>query len=595
MRPRPPHQVGRPKARAKDWRGTLRRLWSYLAVHKRLLTLVLVMVLLSSALGLLGPYLLGRAIDAYLVPREREGLLWFIALLAGNYVFFSAATWLQNYWMIGIAQRTVATLREDLFRQLHRLPIAYFSRRKHGELMSRLTNDIENVSQTLNTSFVQVFTSVLTFAGMLGMMLWLSLWLTLITLTIIPLMVLGMKWITSRTGPRFREQQRNLGELNGFVEETLSGQQIVKTFSREQAMIEAFAERNARLRVSGYWAQVYTGFIPKLMNMLNNISFALIAGIGGLLAMQQLVSIGVIVTFAEYARQFTRPLNDLANQFNTILAAIAGAERVFEVLEEAPESGDEQAAVELERVRGEIVFEAVDFSYEPGVRTLRGIDLHVAPGQTLALVGSTGAGKSTIVQLISRFYAPDRGRILIDGRDIAGIRRHSLRSHMGFVLQDVFLFQDTIRENIRYGRLEATDAEVEEAARLANAHGFIAKLPRGYDTVLGQDGGGISQGQRQLLSIARAMLAGPSILVLDEATSSVDTVTEIKIQEALYRLMQGRTNIVIAHRLGTIRRADQIAVVEDGQIVERGSHESLLQARGRYYDLVHAGEREAGA
>ncbi|GGF92821.1 ABC transporter ATP-binding protein [Paenibacillus abyssi] len=573
------------KSSVKDWKRTLVKLWAYLSVHKRLLTAVLVMVVISSSLGLLGPYLLGRAIDVYLVPRNSSGLLSFIFLIAGSYLLYSLSTWLQSYWMIGVAQRTVATMREDLFRQLHKLPISYFTKRQHGELMSRLTNDMDNVSQTLNSSFIQLFSSVLTFIGMLAMMIWLSPWLTLITLSIVPLMYFGMKWITARTGRFFKEQQRNLGDLNGFVEETLSGQRVVKTFSQEKRVIAEFEAKNERLKTAGYWAQTYTGFIPKLMNVLNNMCFAVIAGAGGILALNDMVSIGVIVTFSEYARQFTRPLNDLANQFNTFLSAVAGAERVFEVLEEEEEAGDEQRAVELKTVKGEIEFSGVFFSYEQDVQTLSGIDLRVSPGQTLALVGPTGAGKSTVVQLLSRFYEPSGGQIRVDGQDICRIKRHSLRQHMGFVLQDTFLFQDTIRENIRYGKLEASDEEVEQAARLANAHAFIMKLPKQYDTVLSQDGGGISQGQKQLLSIARAILADPSILILDEATSSIDTITEIKIQEALYRLMKGRTNIVIAHRLNTIRRADQIIVLEDGKIIERGTHESLLRQRGFYHGL----------
>lgn len=576
----------------KDWRGTLKRIWSYLSVHKGLLVVIFIMVLMSSILGLLGPYLIGWAIDLYIGTEDSSGFIPLLILLAAVYVLHSLTLWLQNYWMIGIAQKAVFTMRNDLFQHLHRLPISYFAKRQHGEMMSRLTNDIDNVSQTLNSSFIQLSSSILTFVGMLGMMLWMSPLMTLITLSIVPLMFLGMKWITNRTGKFFKEQQRNLGDLNGFIEETFSGQKIVKTFSQEQKVIDQFIAKSEKLKTSGYWAQTYSGFIPKLMNVLNNLSFAVIAGAGGILAIQGIVTIGVIVTFSEYARQFTRPLNDLANQFNTFLSAIAGAERVFEVLGEDAEAKDEQHAIELAEVRGEIEFADVSFAYESDRETLRNISFHVSPGETVALVGPTGAGKTTIVQLLSRFYDGDTGQLLIDGYDSKGIKRESLRRHMGFVLQDTFLFHGTIRENIRYGKLNASDEEVEHAARLANAHSFIMKLPKQYDTVLDQDGSGISQGQRQLLSIARAILADPSILILDEATSSIDTITELKIQEALYRLMKGRTNIVIAHRLNTIQNADLILVLDEGRIIEQGTHESLIQQQGFYHSLHHTQFRQ---
>jgi len=582
----------RPKAKMKkpeNWFPTVKRIWGYLREREKGIVFVLLMVIVSSMLGLLGPYLVGVAIDEYIVTKDESGLLLLLCSLLGVYVFYSLSTWLQNYWMIGIAQHTVYRMRSDLFYQFQLLPISFFDKRKHGELMSRVTNDMENVSSTLNSSVIQIFSSVLTLVGTIGVMLWLSPLLTLLTLTIVPLMFYGMKWITNRTGKLFKEQQSSIGELNGFIEETISGQRIVKTFSQEEKVIGEFLERSERYKRSSFWAQSYSGLIPKLMNLLNNLSFTIIAAIGGYLALKGVVSIGVIVIFTEYSRQFTRPLNELANQFNTLLSAIAGAERVFEVLDEREEAQDEKEASVLRHVTGKVEFEQVSFSYEKeGHNTIKDVSFHANPGETIALVGPTGAGKTTIINLLSRFYEVQNGRIMVDGQDISNVTRASLRSHMGFVLQDSFLFQGTIRENIRFGRLEASDAEVVEAAKLANAHSFIMKLPDQYDTVLQQDDSGISQGQRQLLSIARAILANPTILILDEATSNIDTITEVKIQEALEHLMEGRTSFVIAHRLNTIQQADQILVLEKGRIIEKGSHRELLEVKGFYYELYHS-------
>lgn len=572
----------------KNWFATITRVWSYLSLNKGLLSLVLLMVVLSSFLALLGPYLIGRVIDDYIVTKESSGFVKLLIALVAIYIVQSISLLLQNIWMIGIAQNTVFTMRTQLFRHLHSLPISYFDKRQHGELMSRVTNDIENVSSTLNSSVIQIFSSILTLAGTIAVMLWLSPLLTLITLTIIPIMFFGMRWITNRTGKLFKAQQRNLGNLNGYIEETISGQRIVKTFSQEQKVISEFLEKSQRLKGAGFWAQTISGFIPKLMNVLNNLSFAVIAGVGGILALNGLVTIGVIVIFTEYSRQFTRPLNELANQFNTILSAVAGAERVFEILDEDEEMIDEKGASNLQEVKGEVIFDRVSFSYEEKQQTVQNLSFRASPGETIAIVGPTGAGKTTMINLLSRFYDPDEGKILIDGMESTKIRRSSLREHMAFVLQDPFLFTGTIMENIRYGRLDATDEEVIHAAKEANAHSFIMKTKNQYKTVLTQDGSGISQGQKQLLSIARAILSSPVILVLDEATSSIDTITELKIQEALQRLMKGRTSFVIAHRLNTIQKADQILVLENGTLIERGSHESLLQEKGFYYGLYQS-------
>ncbi|MCC5803307.1 ABC transporter ATP-binding protein [Rossellomorea vietnamensis] len=580
--------------KAKDAKGTLRRLWNYLSKMKVILYLVILMVFISSAAALLGPFLVGKAIDDFIVTKETSGLLGLITGLVAVYILHSLSVWFQNYWMIGVAQDTVYRLRKDLFHQLHQLSIPFFDKRKHGELMSRVTNDIDNVSATLNSSFIQIISSVLTLVGTVSIMLWLSPLLTLITLTIVPLMVFGMKWITKRTGRLFKQYQHNIGELNGYIEETISGHSIIKTFSREETVIKEFGEKNQRLKTAAYWADTYSGFIPKLMNVLNNLSFAVIAGVGGVFALNGMITIGVIVIFAEYARQFTRPLNELANQYNTLLSAIAGAERVFQILDEEEEAKDEGDSVEIESVEGKVEFQHVSFSYEKGDRTLEDVSFSIRPGETVALVGPTGAGKTTITNLLSRFYELNEGRIEIDGQNIQAIKRKSLRQQMGFVLQDSFLFQGTIADNIRYGRLDASDDEVKDAAKLANAHTFIEKMPEGYDTMLRADGSGISQGQKQLLSIARAILSNPSILILDEATSSIDTITELKIQDALKRLMSGRTSVVVAHRLNTIRQADQILVLDGGRIIEQGTHDELLKTKGFYHGLYHSQLKESG-
>ncbi|KIL50734.1 multidrug ABC transporter ATP-binding protein [Jeotgalibacillus alimentarius] len=577
--------AGSKKRKADDFTGTVKKIWHYLSMNKLKLYLVLFMVLISSAMALLGPFLVGMAIDDYIVSGDADGLIQLIWALAAVYVVYSLSMWFQAMWMVRIAQETVFTMRTQLFNHLQKLPIPFFDKRQHGELMSRVTNDMENVSSTLNSSVIQIVSSVLTLVGTVGVMLYLSPLLTLITVLVIPAMVLGLKWITKRTGRLFKEQQKNLGELNGYIQETLSGQRIIKTFSQEERVIHQFEEKNEKLRLAGFWAQTFSGFIPKLMNFLNNLSFAVIALIGGVLALNGYITIGVIVIFVEYSRQFTRPLNDLANQFNTLLSAVAGAERVFDIMSEDEERKDEKHAKSLDRLEGGVIFDRVSFSYEEDEVILSDLSFEASPGETIALVGPTGAGKTTIINLLSRFYNPTGGRVLVDGTDLMDIKRSSLRSHMAFVLQDSILFQGTIRENIRYGRLTASDSEVEEAARMANADSFIRKMPDGYDTVLKADGEGISQGQRQLLAIARAMLADPDLLILDEATSSIDTVTEIKIQEALEVLMKGRTSFVIAHRLNTIQNADQILVLNNGRLIERGNHDQLIERNGFYADL----------
>src|SRR5690625_2298896 len=473
------------------------------------------MVLISSAMSLLGPYLVGFSIDEFIEQKQVDGLLSLLIILGIVYLFHSLSVFLQNFWMVGIAQDTVLRIRRDLFSQFHKLPISYFDKHQHGELMSRVTNDIDNINNTLNQSVTQVFASVLTLIGTVSVMLILSPLLTAITMSIIPIMFLAMRWITRRTRPLFKIQQRNLGEVNGYVEEIVSGQHIVKALSQENRVIEEFKEKNNKLQLSNFWSLLFAGYIPKVMNMLNYLSFGLIALFGGILVVNGHISVGVIVIFTEYARQFTRPLNELSNQFNILLSAVAGAERVFNVIDEEQEETDETDAIEINQTNGHCVFDHVCFSYE-NTPTLIDISFEVNPGETVAFVGQTGAGKTTIINLISRFYNYDTGQVLLDGVDLKDLKRSSLRAQLAFVLQDSFLFHGTILENIRYGRLDATDEDVIMAAKRANAHDFIERMPNGYQTVLDQSGSGISQGQKQLLTIARAMIAEPSILVLDE-------------------------------------------------------------------------------
>lgn len=579
--------------RASNWKSVLYRIWQLVDEQRALLITVLSLVFVSSLLTLLGPFMVGKIIDNHIVVQQFDGLGMKIGLLILIYISLSIAMYLQNYWMVGIAQQTIYRLRTNLFTHLQKLPVSFFDKRQHGELMSRLTNDIENVSQTLNTSFIQVFSSVLTLVGTVSIMLYLSPLLTLLTMLTIPVMFLAIRWITRRTSKLFKEQQIAVGELNGMIEETISGQRIVKAFSREELVLEEFEEKSARLRRTGFWAMTYSGFIPKVMNLLNNASFAIVAGIGGVLALtgDGLVTIGTIVIFAELARQFTRPLNDLANQFNTVLSAIAGAERVFNIIDEEIEEDLATDHQDL-RLQGDVEFQHVSFGYaaETDGYTVEDISFHVKPGETAAFVGATGAGKTTIMQLLARFYDIDQGEILIDGIPIQELPRKTLRSQTAFVLQDPFLFEATVMENIRYGRLNATDEEVINAAKQANAHDFISHLDSGYQTILTADGGEISQGQKQLLSIARALVADPVLLLLDEATSSIDTVTELEIQEALDRLMEGRTSFVIAHRLNTVRKANTVYVLEQGKLVESGSQQALIQEKGVYYQMLKESE-----
>ena len=565
--------------------STLKKIGQYVLKQPVRLLLIALMTLLSAALALAMPYLIGQALDAYIIPKRYEGLLQLCFLMLILYASGSIVSWLQAYLLADVSQRTVWRMRSDLFSHIQKLPLSFFVTRKHGDLMSRTTNDIENVTTTLNQSLIQLISSVIMLVGSFTMMLVLNVWLTLVALVVIPLIVICSKKIAKVTKSQFKHQQKELGALNGFIEETISGQKVVSLFHQEERMASQFAASNERLRKVGTKAQIYAGMMGPFMNLLGHTSYLIIAAAGAWLALRDLTSVGVIISFLTYSRQFSGPLNELANQYNLILAGIAGAERVFEIMETPSEFEEREDGVHLNGIAGRVEFREVGFRYNEDKTALEDISFTAWPGQTVALVGPTGAGKTTIINLLGRFFDANKGQILIDGVDIKSMDKRSLRRQLGIVLQDAHVFAGTIRENIRYGRLEATNEEVAEAARKAHAHDFIMRLPDGYDTLLSAEGGNISHGQRQLLTIARAILSEPALLVLDEATSSVDTLAELHIQAAMAELLGGRTSFVIAHRLSTIRSADLILVINDGRIVEQGTHEQLLARQGLYSEL----------
>ncbi|WGV61567.1 ABC transporter ATP-binding protein [Brevibacillus brevis] len=577
-----------PVSKPKNFSGTLKRLWLAFGKEKKLLPIVFAIVFVDALLMLSAPYLIGKSIDAMTGGEEALSFLSILILaLLGSYIFDGALTFLQSWLMAGISQRIVTNLRQALFDKLQKLPIAYFDSRTHGELMSRLTNDIDNVSSSISQSTTQLMSGGIVILGSLVMMLVLSPILTLACLITVPLVFLLTRTIAKRTSVLFKNQQMELGKLNGHIEETISGIQVVQAFNYEQKAIEDFTTINDRLSKIGMKAQVWTGFLMPIMNVINNLGFAMIAIVGGVLAVKGLITVGVIASFLSYSRQFVRPLNDLANIFNVLQSGVAGAERVFEVLDEQEEPVDSPGATVLAQPKGHVFFDQVSFGYRPDQLILKNISFEAQAGSTIALVGPTGAGKTTIVNLLTRFYDVTSGTIYLDGKDIREYSRDSLRRSFGFVLQDTYLFSGTIKENIMYGKPDATDTEVVAAAKMANADVFINRLPMRYDTMLTENGGNLSQGQRQLLAIARVILAKPSLLILDEATSSIDTRTELNIQDALLTIMDGRTSFVIAHRLNTIRDADTIMVVDRGEIVEKGSHDELIEQKGTYYQLFY--------
>src|SRR5579859_3219341 len=591
---------GMPVQKPKNFRVTLFRLLGYFRQQKLPLLAVLGAAILSAIFNIVGPKILGLAITKLFegfvlklrhVPGAAIDFGYIgnvLLILLGLYIISAVFGYVQQYIMAGVAQRTVYTMRRQVDEKLGRLPLKFYDTRAHGEIMSRAVNDLDNVSSTLQQSLTQLITSVVTLVGVVVLMLTISPLLSLVVVLTLPLSVFVTTTIAKRSQTYFARQQRVLGELNGHVEEMYNGHKIVKAFGRERASVATFDMMNDKLYEAGWRAQFVTGMIMPLMNFIGNLGYVFVAVIGGVMVTQRAISLGDVQAFIQYARQFTQPITQLASISNTIQLTIASAERVFELLDETEESPDAADAPVIAAPQGEVAFEHVSFSYSADTPLIADMNIAVQPGRTIAIVGPTGAGKTTLVNLLMRFYELDGGAICVDGVDIARMRRGELRRMFGMVLQDTWLFNGTIRENIAYGREDASEEEIVRAARAAQADHFIRTLPESYGTVLHQEASNISQGQRQLLTIARAFLADPAILILDEATSSVDTRTEILIQQAMTGLMKGRTSFVIAHRLSTIRDADLILVMNHGRIVEQGTHESLLAKGGFYADLYNS-------
>ena len=613
--PHGPHGAGR---KPKNVRGTLRKLLGYLEQYRLHLAAVVVLLIVSSACTVGGSYLIKPLINDYILPGDFPGLARMLAVMGGVYLLGAVCSFGYARIMVHVSQNTVAKLRGDLFHRMQSLPLSYFDSHTHGELMSRYTNDIETVSEALNNSFGSLVSCTLNFVGTVAMMLVLSPVLTLITFAVLAVMLLAVRYIGGRSRRYFAAQQKAVGAVNGYIEEMIEGQKVVKVFNHEAAAQAEFDHLNETYRQAGTNAQIYAGVMMPVMGNLSHINYAITCCVGGLLAIRT-GDLGGLGAFLQYTRQVSQPITQISQQMNVILSAVAGAERIFEVMETEAEPDDGQVTLvrvteaqngaleeadfdtgawawkrpdgSLTPLRGDVRFEHVVFGYDPRKVILHDVSLFAKPGQKIAFVGSTGAGKTTITSLINRFYEIQSGQITYDGIDVGEISKDSLRRSLGVVLQDTHLFTGTVADNIRYGRLEATDEEVEAAARLAGADTFIRHLPQGYQTVLSGDGGSLSQGERQLLNIARAACANPPVLILDEATSSIDTRTEKLIEAGMDRLMAGRTVFVIAHRLSTVRNAKAIMVLEQGEVIERGDHEDLIAQHGRYYQL-YTGQTE---
>ena len=602
----------------KDMKGTIKKLLSYMGHYRGAMVLVAVCLVVSSGASIFSSYLLKPIINDYILPGDFPGLIRMLCVLGGAFALSAACSYAYARIMVHISQNTVAAIRRDLFNHLQSLPLRYFDAHQSGDLMSRFTNDIDTVSEMINSSFANLISCALTFLGTIGMMLYLNWVLTLITFAFLALMLLTVKTIGGRSRVSFQRQQAALGSVNGYVEEMIEGQKVIKVFNHEGKTIDQFDTLNESYRQAATVAQAYASSMMPAMGNLSRINYAVTCCVGGLLAIGGVGDIGSLAAYLLYVKQVSQPIAQISQQMNTILAAVAGAERIFAVMEEPPETdegktvlvrvekdGDKLTEVphrtghwawksadgELTELRGDVRFEHVDFGYTAEKQVLRNVSLYAKPGQKIAFVGSTGAGKTTVTNLINRFYDISAGTITYDGIDVRNMEKNSLRRSLGVVLQDTHLFTGTIADNIRYGRPDATDEQVIAAAKLANADTFIRHLPEGYNTRITGDGGSLSQGERQLLAIARAAVSDPPVLILDEATSSIDTRTEKLIEKGMDSLMAGRTVFVIAHRLSTVRNAQAILVLEQGEIIERGDHEDLLKQKGRYYQL-YTGQSE---
>lgn len=585
----PPMRQQGPVRKPKDTKAALKRLLGYIKEDKVKVGFSFLCVILSSASTLAGSYMLRPIINNYIMPSDGSGgdaagLLRALIMMAAVYLVGVFATYMQSRVMIGVSQRALAKIRSDLFSKMQKLPVRFFDTRTTGEVMSRYTNDVDTIGEMLNTTIVSIFSGAISLTGSLCLMLYTNIPLTIVTIVMTPLMAKAGTSIAARSRKYFGKQQAALGKLNGYIEESVTGQKVIKVFCHEEKAEEEFEKLNKELVNAQVNAQFAGGIMGPCMNALGQVNYTLTSFVGGVLCVLKGFDVGGLAVFVNFSRQFSRPINEFAQQLTTVMSALAGAERVFEVIDTEPEKAEPNEK-SLNKIRGDVVIDNVTFGYNPDKTILKNVSIYAHPGQKIALVGSTGAGKTTITNLITRFYDINSGSITIDGIDIKDISREYLRKNIAVVLQDTHLFTGTVMENIRYGRLDATDEEVKAAARTANAHSFIKHLPDGYDTVLDGDGANLSQGQRQLLNIARAALSKAPILVLDEATSSVDTMTEKHINEGMDALMEDRTTFVIAHRLSTIRNANAIMVLENGEIIERGDHDELLAQKGRYYEL----------